>query len=148
MVLLLSYFFFMQLSITLLQFRTGILLPITRYQKKFLTADGMNGINNMRQNALSPCDSGQMTSWHMVFCKQLTSCCVFEYFRIPFSSRKYRCHNRRHTHTQKKMPITVKHRKETNHTLLSANFEGRAAGFSRRFTLCQPFSGYFLLFIK
>lgn len=33
----------------------------------------------------------------MVFCKQLTSCCVFEYFRIPFSSRKYRWQKKKYS---------------------------------------------------
>lgn len=60
----------------------------------------------------------------------LTSCCVFEYFRIPFSNMKYLWNIR---------GIVVK----TNPLIVDVGKFYRAIQ-----TLCQPLSGYFLLFIK
>lgn len=93
----------------------------------------MNGINDRNQNALSTSLAVQMKSQHMVFCKQLTSCCVFEYFRIPFSSRKYRCQKARKITQHLQSSFGKKTMSSTRR--LSANIGGCwVAGFSR----CSP----------
>lgn len=67
---------------------------------------------------------------------QLTSSCVFEYLRIPFSNKKYLCEEKKTKNDQSQELERCR-----------GPCCGRCITFSI-LTLCQPLSGYFLLFIK